>query len=165
MYIYIYFTPRSKWERLSCMRHFEKHSRRDMPARKSQKVDFLSLEKGCLRCPRKAWRKWKLLAGSPGPGPARTHAAGPAGPARSQRALPGLPPAVSEADAPEERKRDTWPRRRRGALRPNISRRRLSPDRAELGDRMRGRRESGKVGSASNGGRSCSLDSSLCLTS
>lgn len=35
----------SEWERLSCMRHFEKHSRRDMPARKSQKVDFLSFEK------------------------------------------------------------------------------------------------------------------------
>lgn len=29
----------------SCMRHFEKHSRRDMPAEKVRKVDFLSFEK------------------------------------------------------------------------------------------------------------------------
>ncbi|CAM9578309.1 unnamed protein product [Rangifer tarandus platyrhynchus] len=44
-----------------------------------------------------------MLAGSPSPNPALTHAAGPA---PSQRALPGLPPAISEADAPEEQKRD-----------------------------------------------------------
>ena len=104
LYIYIYFfffTPRSEWERLSCMRHFEKHSRRDRPARKSQKVDFLSLEKGCLWRPREAWGKCKTPAGNPSPNPAGTRTAGPAA---SNRTLPCLPPAISEARAPGELK-------------------------------------------------------------
>lgn len=55
-----------------------------------------------------------MLAGGPSPNPARTRTAGPA---PANRALPCLPPAISEAHAPGELKVSTMKEARRGTER------------------------------------------------
>lgn len=155
----------SEWERLWCMRHFEKHSRRDMPARKKSEGWFPLLWEGCLWCPREAWGKCKTLAGGPSPNPARSLTAGPA---RANRALHCLPPAVSEAHAPGELKVSTMKEAQRGTERGEDLSALTFPPTDIWGlswGRDRIRRGSEKVGDASDWMRDCSFGISLYLTS